>query len=44
LQQLAQRAKVVEARFDAIDALDYHRAFTDAATRAKDFLRSLPAK
>jgi predicted nucleotidyltransferase component of viral defense system len=44
LQQLAQRAKVLEAQLDAIDALDYRPTFADAAKRAKDFLRSLPAK
>lgn len=42
LEQLASRASVLRAQFDAIDALDYRPAFDEAAERAARFLRSLP--
>lgn len=43
IDQLAQRATVLKAQFDAIDTLQYAPSFEDAAARAEKFLDSLPA-
>lgn len=41
LQQVDQRRKVLQAQFEAIDALDYRPAYAQAAQSAAMFLRSL---
>jgi hypothetical protein len=43
IDQLAHRAEVLEAQFDAIDVLQYRPTFKEAAARAVSFLESLPA-
>ena len=43
IEQLANRAAVLRAQFDAIDALKYRPTFADAADRAARFLQSLPS-
>jgi hypothetical protein len=42
IEQLAARAAVLKAQFDAIDALKYRPTFEEAADRAERFLRGLP--
>jgi len=41
VEQLSQRAAVLRAQFDAIDALKYRPTFDDAARRATEFLVAL---
>jgi hypothetical protein len=43
MEQLARRATVLRAQFDAIDALQYRPTFDEAAARATRFLERLPA-
>ena len=43
LNQLAERATVLKAQFDAIDVLQYTPSFEESTARAKGFLESLPA-
>lgn len=42
IEQLAGRAPVLEAQFNAIDVLKYHPTFDQAAIRAATFLEGLP--
>ncbi len=42
IEQLVQRAAVLKAQFDAIDALKYRPTFDQAASRARTFLEALP--
>ena len=42
IEQLATRAAVLKAQFDAIDVLKYRPTFEDAAVRAERFLKGLP--
>ena len=43
IEQHTNRAAVLRAQFDAIDALKYRPTFADAADRAARFLQSLPS-
>jgi hypothetical protein len=44
VHQLSERAAVLQAQFEAIDAWEYQPAFQDAAQRCEEFLQALPRK
>jgi hypothetical protein len=43
VDQLSRRGAVLQAQFDAIDALAYRPTFDEASRRAADFLAALPS-